>query len=111
MKTNPKDRIPLAMRRSLVRLGENLQIARKKRRMSIAHVTAAAGISADTLRRLEAGDPGVSLAAFGMVLLALGEHRRIESFLDMATDDTGLVIDVSKLPKRIRRSKKGLEGL
>jgi transcriptional regulator with XRE-family HTH domain len=99
------------MRRSLARLGENIQVARKKRRMSIADVTAAASISADTLRRLEAGDPGVSLAAFGMVLLALGEHRRIEKFLDMATDDTGLVIDVSKLPKRIRRSKGEPQGL
>ena len=111
MKTDPNSRYPLAVRRDLVGVGENLKTARRKRRMAIADVTAAAGISADTLRRLEKGDPGVSLGAFSMVLLALGERHRLKGFLDIATDDTGLLIDASKLPKRVRRRKGEIEGL
>ena len=111
MRTNPKSRLPLAIRRDLVRLGENLRLARLKRRMSIADVAAAASISADTLRRLESGDPGVSLATFSMVLLALGERSRLSNFLDMATDDTGLIVDAARLPKRGRRRKGEGEGL
>jgi transcriptional regulator with XRE-family HTH domain len=111
MRSNPKARLPLAMRRNFIRLGESLKIARKRRRMAMADVTEAAGISEDTLRRLEAGDPGVSLATFGMVLLALGEQRRLAALLDIATDETGLMVDISRLPKRVRRGKGGPEGL
>lgn len=61
------------------------------------------GVSLGTLARLERGEAGVSLGAFAMALLALGELRRLDELLDVSRDDTGLLLDVSALPQRIRR--------
>ena len=63
-------------------------------------------MSEGTVRRLEKGDPGVSIQALAMALLAFGEIRRLHDLLDVASDDTGLVMDIEALPKRIRRSSK-----
>ncbi len=40
-----------------------------------------------------------------MAFLALGELQRIEELLDVSRDDTGLLLDVDNLPRRIRRPK------
>ncbi len=61
------------------------------------------GVSLGTLARLERGEPGVSIGAFAMALLALGELRRLAEVLDVSKDDTGLLLDLSSLPRRIRR--------
>ena len=47
-------------------------------------------MSQRTAIRLEKGEPGVSLQALAMALLALGEIRRLHDLLDIATDETGL---------------------
>lgn len=89
--------------RALRSLGRDLQIARKKRRMPMADFAERMGVSLGTLTRLEKGEPGVSLGAFAMALLALGELRRLDEVLDVSRDDTGLLLDVAALPQRIRR--------
>lgn len=61
------------------------------------------GVSLGTLARLERGEPGVSIGAFAMALLALGELRRLADVLDVSKDDTGLLLDLASLPRRIRR--------
>ena len=38
-----------------------------------------------------------------MAFLALGELRRLDELIDVSKDDTGLMLDVDSLPKRIRR--------
>jgi len=52
--------------------------------------------------RIESGDPTVSLGALAMTLFALGEEERLSNLIDVATDDTGLLLDIENLPKRIR---------
>lgn len=89
--------------RALRALGRDLRIARKKRRMPMADFAERMGVSLGTLTRLEKGEPGVSLGAFAMALLVLGELRRLDEFLDVSRDDTGLLLDVAALPQRIRR--------
>ena len=89
--------------RALRSLGRDLRIARKKRRMPMADFAERMGVSLGTLARLENGEPGVSLGAFAMALLALGELRRLDELLDVARDDTGLLLDVASLPQRIHR--------
>ncbi len=103
--------LPRRVQLMLANIGVNISIARKKRGMTICDVAEAAGIAIDTFRRVEKGEPGVSLGVFAMVLVALGEHGRLENFLDVATDDFGLLRDITKLPKRIRKRKGEPEGL
>jgi transcriptional regulator with XRE-family HTH domain len=111
MKSGADDKMPRRVRLMLANIGSNIQIARKKRRMTIKETAAAASISVDTVRRAERGDPGITLGVLAMVLLALGEHRRLENFLDVATDDFGLLKGISELPKRVRRRRGEPEGL
>ena len=73
--------------------------------MPVADFATRMGVSQGTLIRLEKGEAGVAIGAFAMALLALGELHRIEEILDVSRDDTGLMLDVDSLPRRIRRPK------
>ena len=88
----------------------DIGIARRKRCLPVADFAVRMGVSQGTLIRLEKGEAGVSIGAVAMALLALGELRRMEDILDVSRDDTGLMLDVDSLPKRIRRQKTGLRG-
>lgn len=87
---------------ALEKLGHDVQIARKRREFTQQRLADGAGISRATLQKVEAGDPGVSLGALAMVLLALGESDRLGQLLDVARDDVGLAIAVRDLPQRVR---------
>lgn len=101
MQSGAKEAMPSSVERTLRKLGGDINIARRKRSLSVEHVTQAAGISAGTLRRLEAGEPTVSLGALAMVLLSLDLVDRLDALVDVATDDTGLLLDIGKLPARV----------
>jgi transcriptional regulator with XRE-family HTH domain len=70
--------------RQLVALGERLARARKRRRMTQLTLATRAGISIPTLRKLEDGDAGVSLATVLRILQVLGLSNDIDS---LAADD------------------------
>ena len=63
------------------------------------------GVSESTVARLEKGDGGVRIGTLAMACLVLGEIHRVSEFLDIATDDTGLLLDRASLPKRINRNR------
>ncbi len=88
----------------IVKLGENLRIARKRRGLRIVDLAQAAGSSQDTLRRLESGDPGVSLGVLARVAAAIGCAQELASVMDPAKDFEGLKSEVQRLPQRVRRA-------
>lgn len=110
MKSGAVLAMPTSIRRALVKLGSDLNIARRKRGLSVERMTQGAGISSSTLRRLEQGDPTVSIGALSMVLLVLGEQGRLSELVDLSTDTSGLLLDLDRLPRRIveRQSRGGL---
>ncbi|GHT81268.1 hypothetical protein AGMMS49960_16710 [Betaproteobacteria bacterium] len=61
-------------------------------------------MTVSTIRRLENGDPGVSVGTLAMVFLTLGESGRLADLLDIGKDDIGLALSVSTLPRRVRSS-------
>ncbi len=73
--------------------------------MPVADFAERMGVSQGTLVRLEKGDPGVAVGAVAMALLALGELHRLGDVLDVSRDDTGLMLDVEALPRRIRKPR------
>ena len=101
----------LQARTELRKLGDDISIARRHRRMTQARLAEGAGIDVSTLRKLEHGHPSVSLGTLAMVLLVLGETGRLGQLMDISKDDVGLVLGVQELPKRVRtahrRSVKG----
>lgn len=68
----------------LDQLGENLKLARKRRKLTSIQVAERAGISRNTLYLLEKGNSSVSIGALFNVLRVLGLH---EDFLKLAADD------------------------
>jgi len=65
-------------------LGENIKIARKRRKFTVIQVAERANISRNTLYLLEKGTPSVSLGALFNVLRVLGLQ---DDFLKIAYDD------------------------
>ncbi len=95
---------PDAVFQSLITLGENLRIARKRRGLRIVDLAQAAGCSQNTLRRLESGDPGVSLGVLARVAGAIGCAKELASLMDAAKDFNVLKGEVQRLPQRVRRA-------
>ena len=89
----------------LIKLGVDIEIARKRRQFTQQRLADGAGISRATLRKLTTGDPGVSVGALAMVLLTLGESGRLSNLLDISKDDIGLSLGVSELPQRVRSKR------
>lgn len=92
-----------AMRRRLQDLGEDLRTARRRRRIAQADLAARMGVSVGTVKRMEAGDPGVAIGTIAMCLLALGKVERLAGLLPEEVDDIGLMVDRQNLPQRIRK--------
>ena len=84
--------------RQLIALGERLRLARLRRRYSTEAMSSRAGIARGTLYRVEAGDPGVSLATYAAVLRVLGLQA---DFDQIALDDVlGRKLQDLELPVR-----------
>src|SRR5690606_14986119 len=66
-------------------VGENIKLARLRRKLTMDQVSERAGISRPTLSSLEKGNPAVSLGIVLQVLLVLGLEKDI---LLLAKDDT-----------------------
>lgn len=65
-------------------LGENIKLARKRRKLTTIQVSERAGIDRTTLYHIEKGNPSVSLGAYFNVLRVLGLQ---DDFLKLAADD------------------------
>jgi transcriptional regulator with XRE-family HTH domain len=66
----------------LVRLGASLAAIRKERGLSQENLAQRMFVSRQTLHRLEAGDPSVSLAVLAAAMFALGLSRRLDHLLE-----------------------------
>lgn len=71
-------------RKILIEFGENIKLARLRRKLSSEQVAERANIGRTTLYHIENGDPGVSIGAYLQVLMVL---RLGEDFLQLAKDD------------------------
>lgn len=96
---------PPSAQRALRKLGQDIQVARKKRRMTVDDFAERLGVGRGTVMRLERGEAGISIGTLTMSLLVLGELERIADLMDDARDDAGLLLDREHLPQRIRRPR------
>ncbi len=91
-----------AIRRALAKLGEDLSLARRRRRFTQASMAERLQVSVATLRRLEKGDPSIRMGTLAQALFVLGELHKIGDLLDTRTDDIGLSLMNEQLPQRVR---------
>ncbi len=90
-----------AVQRTLAALGEDLRLARLRRRISATLLAERAGMSRPTLRAIERGEPGVTLGAYASVLHSLGLE---ENLALLARDDAfGRELEDARLATRGRK--------
>ena len=87
-------------------LGENIRLARLRRKFSTQQVSERANISRPTLLSIEKGNPNVSIGAYVKVLMVLGLEKDISTIakddeLGRRLQDANLVIR-ERAPKRTR---------
>jgi transcriptional regulator with XRE-family HTH domain len=96
--------LPLVSR-ALAELGQNVRLARLRRKLTAELVAERAGMSRPTLRALERGEASVTLGALANVLHSLG----LEGDLRMVAkdDELGRALQDARLepPQRARRKK------
>ena len=83
MRTKKQILLP-RLQKIVEQLGENIKLARKRRKLTTIQVAERAGIDRSTLYQIEKGNPSVSMGAYFNVLRVLGLH---EDFLKLAADD------------------------
>lgn len=88
----------------LARLGENIKLARLRRKLTVRSMAERAGLAVSTLTNIEDGSPSVSLGSYLQVLSIL----RLEEDLTLIADqdplgrqiqDAGLIVK-KRAPKR-----------
>jgi len=84
------------------RLGANIALARKRRRMSQAVLATKAGITRQTLGAVEAGELRVSLGVYLAVLWALGLESGINAVASPDADREGATLESARLGRRMR---------
>lgn len=95
--------MPSAAQRALRKLGRDLAIARRKRRLSTSDMAARLFVTRDTLWRMERGDPGVAIGTIATATFILQLHERLANLAAPNSDFLGLDLEEERLPKRIRR--------
>jgi transcriptional regulator with XRE-family HTH domain len=103
MKTKKNPILPQA-KKTLKLFGENIKLARLRRKLSVEQISQRAGISRSTVIKIEKGDDSVSMGSYFQVLFVM---RLDKDFLNVAKDDVlgrkiqdaGLVTN-KRAPKR-----------
>lgn len=97
--------LPPAAVQALKTLGENLAVARVRRRESQRTWARRLGCSVPTLIRLERGDPGVSIGIYATALWLIGRSAALPELAAPAQDRGALENDVREaLRRRAARS-------
>lgn len=105
MRSAVLDVMPAKVKRSLSKLGADIALARRKRRLTVAMMAERIAVGKNTYLRVEKGDPTVSLGAYAMTLFVLGLGEPLGGLVDPSTDQQGLLLDAERVPKRVRPRK------
>lgn len=100
---------PAAVEHALKRLGNNIRIARLRRKLRLEDVAERVGISRFALSEIEKGKPTSAIAAYLGALWALGLLDQLEEVADPDLDEEGKILERSRAPK-IARPRKTLDN-
>ncbi|MBV6272245.1 helix-turn-helix domain-containing protein [Alcaligenaceae bacterium CGII-47] len=98
--------VNLPINKAIKSLGQNIELARKRRGLSQADLASRMGVSVSTVRRMEDGHPGMALQYLASALLVFGELEKLRLLLDTPEDTVGLSLMDAKLPSRIHSNRR-----
>jgi predicted DNA-binding transcriptional regulator YafY len=85
---------------ALEQLGENLALARRRRKEPLRAWAARLGVSVRTLQRMEAGEPGVGMGVYATALWLMGRVNALPQLADPAQDQGALQLDIREAKAR-----------
>jgi DNA-binding XRE family transcriptional regulator len=94
--------LPREVTSAVQRLGENVRLARVRRRLSQEELAQACGITRKTLYALEKGASGASIATAFTVLWKLGLLGTAVALADPDADEHGKILEAARRPQRVR---------
>lgn len=98
---------PLEVGTAVAQLGQNLRLARIRRRMSQEELAQACGITRKTLYALETGNPGTTIGTVFSVLWKLGLMSTTTALADPDADEHGKILEAARRPQRARQPAAG----
>ena len=97
---------PVAVSSGLVEIGQAIKAARLRRQRTAADIAGRAGVSLPTYRKIERGDPTVSIGIFAQALWILGLLDNLKASVQPENDRQAASIEVSRLPQRAPSSRR-----
>lgn len=94
--------LPIPVIRALRKLGQDINDARRLRRITTQLMAERAGLSRSTIRKIEKGEPTTSMGSYSAVLFVLGMEKRLSDLVDSAHDLLGRRLEDENLPQRVR---------
>jgi DNA-binding XRE family transcriptional regulator len=98
--------LPIPAIKAMRKLGQDINDARRRRRITVALMGERAGLSRATIGKIEKGDPSTSIGGYASVLFVLGMASRMSDLVDSSHDLVGRMLEDEKLPKRVRMPNK-----
>ena len=98
--------LPPQSLRAIKRLGADIALARRRRKIPQRLMAERMLVSVQTLQRLEAGDPTVGLAVLASALLVFGMTDRLAELVASDSDRAGMSEDLARLPQRIHAPRR-----
>jgi transcriptional regulator with XRE-family HTH domain len=94
--------LPIPVIKALRKMGQDINDARRRRRITIELMAERAGLSRSTIGKIENGDPTTSMGGYASVLFVLGMEGSLADLVDSAHDLIGRRLEDEKLPQRVR---------
>ncbi|NOX32680.1 MAG: helix-turn-helix transcriptional regulator [Deltaproteobacteria bacterium] len=100
-----KRKLSITVHSGLKKLGADLKKARLRRGLKMSVVADQAGISRETLAKIQKGDSGVSIGNYASVIFAIGLGVDWTNLADTEKDIIGRMLDEERIPLRARDKK------
>ena len=97
--------LPLPVAESVQELGNRIRIARLRRGWSVVELAAKAGLSRNTLAKMERGNPGPSLGDWYSVIWLLGLDKTLTQVADPELDSHGKALEAARRPRRAAKPR------
>jgi hypothetical protein len=97
------DQLPASAAKALRDLGENLALARQRRKESLRAWASRMAVSVPTLIRMEKGDPSVGMGVYATALWLMGRHAALPDVAAPALDLNALEQDIEAVRQRGKR--------
>jgi len=96
--------VSLEVTNALRTIGNNIRVARTRRKLQKEELAQRCGITRKTLYSLEKGEPGSSIGNLLTVLWALGLLDSAKTIADPDNDEHGKILEAAQRPTRIRKT-------